>query len=54
MRTIKASVKIQLPKTEIINRKDKPSKFKGVPRKYKYLLIEDGTVEGYYESKLHI
>ena len=54
MRRIKASVKIQLPKTEVISRDEKPSEFKGVPKKYKYLLLEDGLVEGYYESKLHM
>ena len=54
MRRIKATVKIELPKQEVFNRKDEPKMFKGVPRKYKYLIMEDGKVEGYYESKLHM
>lgn len=54
MRRIKASVNIKLSKRTIVSRSEKPSEFIGVPKKYKYLLLEDGKVEGYYESKLHM
>ena len=54
MRRIKATVKIDLPKQEVFNRKDNSKMFKGVPRKYKYLIMENGKIEGYYESKLHM
>ena len=54
MRRIKASVNIKLPKRTVISRADKPSEFIGVPKKYKYLVIEDGILENYYESKLHM
>jgi len=54
MRRIKASVNIKLPKRTVINRADKPSEFKGVNRKYKYKVLEDGILENYYESKLHM
>lgn len=35
MRRIKSSVKIQLPKTEVVSRAEKPSELKGVHNKYK-------------------
>ena len=54
MRRIKATVKIELPKQEVFNRGDNSKMFKGVPRKYKYLIMEDGKIEGYYESKMHM
>lgn len=54
MRRIKATVKIDLPKQEVFNRKDNSKMFKGVSRKYKYLIMENGKIEGYYESKLHM
>ena len=54
MRRIKASVNIKLPKQTVISRSEKPSEFKGIPKKYKYKVLEDGVLENYYESKLHM
>jgi|TARA_R110000764_G_scaffold38132_1_gene84440 hypothetical protein len=54
MRRIKASVNIKLPKRTVISRTEKPSEFIGVSKKYKYLILEDGILENYYESKLHM
>ena len=54
MRLIKATVKIELPKREVLNRVSSPNLFKGVHKKYKYLIIENGKTEGYYESKIHM
>jgi hypothetical protein len=46
--------KIQLPKREVILRTEQPKEFKGVPKKYKYKVLEDGVLENYYESKMHM
>ena len=54
MRRIKASVNIKLPKQTVISRSEKPSEFKGVPKKYKFKVLEDGVLENYYESKMHM
>ena len=54
MRLIKSTVNIKLPKRTVISRSEKPGKFKGVHKKYKYLVIEDGILENYYESKLQM
>ena len=54
MRRIKASVNIKLPKRTVISRSEKPSEFIGIHKKYKYLILEDGILENYYESKLHM
>ena len=54
MRRIKSTVNIKLPKRTVISRDSKPSEFIGVPKKYKYLVLENGVLENYYESKLHM
>lgn len=54
MRRIKADINFQLPKREVILRSENPSEFKGVPKKYKFKVIEGGVLEGYYESKMHM
>ena len=54
MSIIKLDVIIDLPKREVISRTDKPSEFKGVPKKYIYKVLEDGVLENYYESKMHM
>ena len=54
MSIIKLDVIIDLPKREVILRTDKPSEFKGVPKKYRYKVLEDGVLENYYESKMHM
>lgn len=54
MKRIQATVKLQLPKRVVISRSEKPSEFIGIPKKYKYLILEDGILENYYESKLHM
>ena len=54
MRSIKADVVIKLPKREVILRSEKPSEFKGVSKKYKFKVLEDGVLENYYESKMHM
>ena len=51
---LKVDVIIDLPKREVILRTDKPSEFKGVPKKYRYKVLEDGVLENYYESKMHM
>ena len=54
MSRIKLDVIINLPKREVILRSEKPSEFKGVPKKYKFKVLEDGVLENYYESKMHM
>jgi len=54
MSRIKLDVIIDLPKREVILRSENPSEFKGVPKKYKFKVLEDGVLENYYESKIHM
>jgi len=53
MSSIKLDVNIKLPKVDMFSRKEKPSLFKGVPSKYKFVVFEDGKLENYYVSKMH-
>ena len=54
MRTIKADAIIELPKREVILRSENPGQFKGIPKKYKFKVLENGVLENYYESKMHM
>tara|TARA_R110000765_G_scaffold168999_1_gene274008 strand:- start:209 stop:397 length:189 start_codon:yes stop_codon:yes gene_type:complete len=54
MRRIKADVLIKLPKRVVIFRSENPKEFKGVNKKYLYKVLEDGVLENYYVSKLHM
>jgi len=48
------TVNIQLPKREVILRSENPLAFKGVHKKYKYKVLEDGVLENYYVSKFEM
>ena len=48
------TVSIKLPQREVISRNEQPNEFKGVPKKYKYKVLEDGVLENYYVSKFEM